>query len=113
MKKWLIVILAVLVIVPLFTGCEGRSDDEYAEYVSVEVYSYTRYFVDVYIGNAFEERLAPGEYGWYSKDLYDDEKFRLNFIIWKSSGPIEIKTSFDNDLDDYHINIYDDWVESY
>lgn len=113
MKKFLIVMMVMIFVAPFITGCEQRSEDEYAEYVSVDVYSYTRYFVDVYIGNAFVERLAPGEDGYYTKDLYDDEKLRLNFIVWKPSGPVEIKTEFDNDLDDYHVNIYDDSVESY
>ncbi len=112
MKKWIIV-LVLLVTIPLFTGCEERGTDEWAEYVSVRVHSLTRYYVDVYIGNAFEERLDPGDYGYYSKALYDGEKFRLKFIVWKPGGPIEIKTTFDNDFDNYHVNVYDDWVETH
>ncbi|HRY31202.1 MAG TPA: hypothetical protein P5328_02330 [Candidatus Paceibacterota bacterium] len=92
-------------------GCEDRYEGDYETYVSVDVYSYTQYAVDVYLGNAFVESLEPGEDGYYSKALYPGEKFRMSFVIWGPSGPRQFHAEFDDDLYNYHVNIYDDWVE--
>jgi len=95
-------------------GCEQeRYGDENPENVTVEYYSYTAYYVDVYAGDAFEERLEPGDWGRYSKRLYPGERINLKFIIWNPAGPSEISTSWDDDYDLYHLNIYNNRVEEF
>ena len=111
-KSLVLVALVAVVILPL-AGCEERTEDDYERYVSVEMYSYTKYAVDVYTGNAFYCRLEPGENDWYSKGIYPDEKIKLNFIIHSAGGPIEVRSSFDDDYRNYHVNIYDGWIERY
>lgn len=113
--SWSILFTALTLFV---TGCEESRNSDYYDssstyprYVSVEVFAYTSWPVDVYIGDAYVGRLQPGNSNTFSKDLYPGEKLRLNFLVYNPGGTVQISMSFDDDYGNYHVDVYNTYVE--
>jgi len=120
--------LSIVLIGIGITGCERtrtsdgytttdtyyNSNNDYPRYVTVEVYAYTTYTIDVYIGDAYVGNIEPGRYQNFSKDLYGGEKLRLRFMVHNPNGEIRyIPLTFDDDYSNYHVNVYNDRAEYY
>ena len=95
------------------TDTYHSGNNDYPRYVTVEVYAYTSWPIDVYIGDAYVGSLDPGQSQSYSKSLYDGERLRMKFVVYNPSGATEITTSFDDDYPDYHVNVYNNYAERF
>ncbi len=86
----------------------GNTD--YPRYISVEVNNYSSGIADVYIGDAYVGSLDSGRSTSFSKSLYGGEKLRLKFVI---AGSKEVYLNFDDDYQNYHVNLYNDHAEHF
>ncbi len=88
-------------------------NNDYPRYVSVDVNNYASWSIDIYIGDAYAGSLEPGRSTPFSKELYGGEKLRLRFVVYNPYGANAISLSFDDDYQNYHVNVYNDRVEKY
>ncbi len=86
---------------------------EYPRYISVDIFSYTSWLMDIYIGDAYVGSIAPGQTETFSKDLYHREKFRMKFVVYNPTKTTILLMSFDDDYSNYHVNVYDNFVEKF
>ena len=120
-----VIFFLTLLVMSLLFGCEhSRTSDGYSttdyygngsypRYVSVDVYAYTSWPIDIYLGDAYVGRLNPSGRADFSKELYGGEKLRIRVIIYRPDGAYEKSMSFDDDYSNYHVNVYDGWIEKY
>jgi hypothetical protein len=128
MKKYYIPVFCILFFAICFfllIGCEherGYNEHNntdyygyngYPRYVSVDIYAYTSWPIDIYLGDAYIGHLNPGGRTDFSKELYNGERLRINVIIHRPDGAYEKSMSFDDDYSNYHVNVYDGWIERY
>ncbi len=125
MKRTLM-FLALMTGLLITSGCEDDRDDhrhndydnDYGRYVTVRINNFTSHEIDVMLGNAVVESLESGESYNYSTRLFDGETVLITYRI---KSPYEWyllpdqnnwqQSIFDNRLGDYHVNVYNDWVD--
>lgn len=96
------------------TDTYSSGNNDYPRYVTVDVYAYTSWPIDVYIGDAPVGTMMPGEHRTFSKELYDGEMLRMKFEVHNPSGQrTVIYTSFDDDYSNYHVNVYNNFAERF
>lgn len=123
--------LSVLLIVGLSlalnVGCEDNThssgynttSSDYSQTVVVAINNYASGFemnygfAEIYVGGAYQETVLSGYSTRVYLDLFNNEEVPIKIVLYARDGQIvEWVDFFDNDRPEYHVNIYDDRVNT-
>lgn len=107
-------------------GCDKERDDtyynndsyyyngDYPRYVTVDVRNKTGYQVDVYYEDGgYITSIEPVSECTFPDELYPGEKLKLKFLVYNQYPPSVVVARFSDDLQNYHLNIYNSYYEKY